>query len=255
MGFRTGYTLGAVSSSSAKADKKGAFSVMASLIGNSISVPVLQWVLAQLAVQLGFLCRMPTRRELREGKAHLLVTTEDPGVGHSGTTSGRGYSPEEALVVYLTSRAGSKGSDVRITTGELLAPSKVRFQTVRPEWWNWRVAVSAPWREAQHINVLETHGALLDLIRCTRKITALGTRYVVLLDSYVALGVLSKRRSSSHKIQRVLRRFDALELASGVRPFFAYIRSFLNPADRPSRRPPVRRPAGESPTRKICRRR
>ena len=75
------------------------------------------------------------------------------------------------------------------------------------------------------------------------------------IDSYVALGVLSKRRSSSHKIQRVLRRFDALELASGVRPFFAYIRSSLNPADRPSRRPPVRRPAGESSTRKRCRRR
>ena len=85
MGFPTGYTLGATSSSAAKADPFGTFAVRASLVGNSISVFVLQWVLAQLATQLGFRSHMPTRRELREGRARDLVTLEDPGAGHSGT--------------------------------------------------------------------------------------------------------------------------------------------------------------------------
>ena len=130
----------------------------------------------------------------------------------------------------------------------------MRFQTVRSSWWHWRAVICAPWHGAhQHINVLETQAALLDLLRRTRKASALGSRYLVLLDSYVALGVLCKRRSSSRNIQRVLRRFDALELASSVRPFFAYVRSSLNPADRPSRRPLVRRPLGQ-PEQKRCRR-
>ena len=76
----------------------------------------------------------------------------------------------------------------------------------------------------------------MDLQRRTRTRASIGGRYLVLLDSYVALGVLSKKRSSSRRLHKVLRRFDALELAGGMKPYFAYVRSAKNPADRPSRR-------------------
>lgn len=57
----------------------------------------------------------------------------------------------------------------------------------------------------------------------------------MLLDSTAAFGVLSKKRSSSHKLQRVIQRYDALELAAFVKPYYAFVRFHLNPADRPSR--------------------
>ena len=76
----------------------------------------------------------------------------------------------------------------------------------------------------------------MDLQRRTRRRSSIGGRYLVLLDSYVALGVLSKKRSSSRRLNTVLRRFDALELAGSMKPYFAYVRSAKNPADRPSRR-------------------
>ena len=141
-----------------------------------------------------------------------------------------------------------------IATGEMLSPMRVRFQSVRPELWHWKVAISTPWREHSHVNVLEVLAGLLDLIRRTRKKSELGHRYLVLLDSYVALGVLSKRRSSSYKLQRVLRRFAAIELAAGTCPFFCYVRSAFNPADRPSRRPPAHRSAWSGIPPKKCRR-
>jgi hypothetical protein len=76
MGFKRGYTLGAVPSGMAKDNPRKAFSVRASLIGNSISVPVAEWLLAQLAVHLGLMTRMPTRGELRDGSAKQLVSPE-----------------------------------------------------------------------------------------------------------------------------------------------------------------------------------
>ena len=243
MGFKRGYTLGAIPSGMAKNNPRKAFSVRSSIIGNSISVPVAEWLLAQLAVHLGLMTRMPTRGELRDGSAKQLVSPEPEVLDGSGGTAERGYSLEEQMVVFLTSRCGSKGSDVRLSIGELSAPSKVRFKTMRPEWWSWRSCISACWRRPSHINVLETQAALLDLERRTRRRGDLNTRFLVLLDSYVALGVLRKRRSSSRHIQRVLRRYDSLGLASQCRPFFAYIRSSFNPADRPSRRGPAGRSA------------
>ena len=243
MGFKRCYTLGAVPSGMANDNPRKAFSVRASLVGNSISVPVAEWLLAQLAVHVGLMSRMPTRAELRDGSAKRLVAPEPEVLDGSGGTAERRYSLEEQMVVFLTSRCGSRGSDVRLSTGELAAPSNIRFKTMRPEWWSWKSRISTGWRRASHINVLETQAALLDLERRTRRLADLNTSFLVLLDTYVALGVLSKRRSSSKQIQRVLRRYDSLELASQCRPFFAYIRSSFNPADRPSRRGPAGRSA------------
>ena len=38
----------------------------------------------------------------------------------------------------LMSQEGSRGSDVRRTTGQLTAPTKVRFQHINVGWWEWR---------------------------------------------------------------------------------------------------------------------
>ena len=142
------------------------------------------------------------------------------------------------------SMSGNRGSDVRLTTGLLTSPTKMRFQHINPGWWKWKELFGYDFKESAHINELEIRAALTDLKRRTR--TRLGTRHLVLLDSFVGLGVLTKKRSSSVRLQRVVRKYDALELASFSRPYFAYIRSHLNPADKPSRRREGRRPRAMS---------
>ena len=54
MGMPSGYTAAAVPSSKAKADKRAAFAVRASLCGNAMHVRKLEWILCQLAVELGY---------------------------------------------------------------------------------------------------------------------------------------------------------------------------------------------------------
>ena len=68
-----------------------------------------------------------------------------------------------------------------------------------------------------------------------RTVRRLHTKSLHLLDSAVSLGVISKRRSSSVRLHRVIRRLNAVELASLSQTVYAFVRSELNPADAPSR--------------------
>ena len=61
-----------------------------------------------------------------------------------------------------------------------------------------------------------------------------------MLDSSVAQGVLTKHRSTSFQLQRVVRRQCAVELIAQIKPIYAFVRSSMNPADWPSRRPYAR---------------
>jgi len=61
-------------------------------------------------------------------------------------------------------------------------------------------------------------------------------RLLVLCDSQVALGAVSKGRSSSQPLLRRLRALAALVMASGLCVTVRWIPTDLNPADEPSRR-------------------
>ena len=74
MGFPERYKLNAMSSGAAKAQPRLAFSTRCSLIGESMSVYCLSSMLATLAVQFGFLGRMPSRREVGERQGCFCVT-------------------------------------------------------------------------------------------------------------------------------------------------------------------------------------
>ena len=56
------------------------------------------------------------------------------------------------------------------------------------------------------------------------------------MDSQVAIAVLAKGRSSSWKLNQVLRRVGALTVAAGFAPAYGYCMSEWNPSDVPSRR-------------------
>ncbi len=107
--------------------------------------------------------------------------------------------------------------------------------TVEAKWWKWKTVAQNVWTEQAHINELELCAAFMMLRWRLRSQKALGKRALALLDSAVSIAVLSKKRSSSFQLHRVVRRINARELASGSHVAYAFVRSADNPADAPSR--------------------
>jgi hypothetical protein len=109
----------------------------------------------------------------------------------------------------------------------------------------WRVALSGRWERTcdpgacpqapEHINCLEVRTAGYGIGWALRNFCRFDSRFVMLLDSSVALGALTKGRSSSFPVLRCVRRISALLLATGVRPLYRFVESEANPADLPSR--------------------
>lgn len=100
---------------------------------------------------------------------------------------------------------------------------------------SWRTILSHPWSWQQHINLQEIQAALMGIKWILSHPHAIAKRVLLLGDSMVAIGALTKGRSSSFSILRLLRRFAALSLASGLLVTFRYIPTDVNPADGPSR--------------------
>ena len=147
----------------------------------------------------------------------------------------RGFSEAEALLLQLWRGITHRGSDVRLTTGEPMRPSQFPRQSIDPRWWQWRTLVRAQWREHAHINELEARAALMALQWRCRAAKRFGKRWLILLDSFVSIGVLTKPRSTSYRLNRVVRKLAVLELASFTQTSFGFARSHLNPADYGSR--------------------
>ena len=63
----------------------------------------------------------------------------------------------------------------------------------------------------------------------------LQSRFSHLTDSLVCLHALTRGRSSSRRLRRTMSRVNALILASGIHPFWGYVHTEQNPADKPSR--------------------
>ena len=77
-------------------------------------------------------------------------------------------------------------------------------------------------------------------------ISGASERFVVLLDSSVGKGALSKGRSSSRALQPLLRRSASIQLAGGLYPAYCFAPTRLNIADDPSRDVCLRAPAKHS---------
>jgi hypothetical protein len=98
-----------------------------------------------------------------------------------------------------------------------------------------RVVISHAWMREEHINALELRAANVAVRWILSSPKSIGSRIVMLSDSQVAVGSLSKGRSSSPVILRRLRATAALLLGSGTQLYSHWIPSKANPADGPSR--------------------
>ena len=131
-----------------------------------------------------------------------------------------------------------------------MRPNQWPRRFIDPAKWSWYPILSHPYRDAEHINILEVRAAHLMLRWRSRTPVRIGTRFFHLLDSQVALAVLCKGRSSSRQMNRLLKRIGALTVAAGFLPAWGYCMSQWNPSDKGSRRYEGRHaPSGARPRR------
>jgi hypothetical protein len=103
----------------------------------------------------------------------------------------------------------------------------------RPERWK-KVAV-VRWQREEHVNVGEARALLLAVRHSSRSSEIRGRRVLILSDSLVVVGSISKGRSSSYPINRQCRRACAHAVLWGTRFLVRYVSTHRNPADGPSR--------------------
>lgn len=104
----------------------------------------------------------------------------------------------------------------------------------------WSTVISSPWRNMEHINELELRAVLLALHWALSYPSSHSSRVYLLVDSTVTLFALWKGRCSSPRLLIILRKINALLLASGVTLLTGWLPTDINPADAPSRLQTVR---------------
>ncbi len=110
------------------------------------------------------------------------------------------------------------------------------------------IALSSKWtqescwtfRKESHINILEMAAVLRLVQRSSDSCKA--RRIVCMVDSHVAKGAASKGRTASLGLGSVLRRLNALCVASSSFLCISYVPTRLNPADDPTRDRSIRHP-------------
>jgi len=101
--------------------------------------------------------------------------------------------------------------------------------------WPWRVRAAYD-VVPDHINILELAALVGFVTRRCRSASNFHQRIVAFLDNQAACGAVAKGRSSSRRMNRLLRRLAAHLFAADVYLAPRYLASDVNPADPPSRR-------------------
>ena len=99
---------------------------------------------------------------------------------------------------------------------------------------SWKTCLRHVFRFANHINVLEAQAVLLWLKRIVKQNIS-GKRILVLIDSAVVKGAVTKGRSSSVILNRVIRQMAGLALSYGLFLEVVWLPTWANPSDAPSR--------------------
>ena len=200
-----------------------------SLIGNSWNVMVVTWLLGQLCHPLG-LTKIHTVKQVIEqttpgSPQSLRGFLQRLPIKQFRTTSSNlssSYSCAKTLYVHKHQRGGH--------------PHRLRA-SIPAKLWKWRSIAGWAWKSQEaHINELELRAVLTTLSWRLERRRETQCRFIHLVDSLVCLHCLSRGRSSSKKLRRVLSQINALILCADAHPVWAYVATKQNPADRPSRR-------------------
>ncbi len=237
MGFPVNYTQLCMAKNNRRGEKY--LDTRHSLLGNTWSVPVVAWFIAQLLAPRG-LCQVHPPQaiinKLNAGncvdlQSRLLRLPLRPIRGSGGD------GDEQQLSFKLSNLVSVKGEDIMLTAS---TQEQVKFHRLRASvpgrLWKWKIVTGWKWKgSSEHINVLEMRAILTTIRWRVEKKQMRKKRFIHLTDSLVCLHALSRGRSSSRKLRRTICRINALLLVSGCQPFWGYIHTDQNPADKPSR--------------------
>ena len=67
------------------------------------------------------------------------------------------------LTRFLLTKVNHTGSDVRVTTGQIMAPKAFPRQSASPQWREWKHVFHNRWEVKEHINLLEMRAIMLAL--------------------------------------------------------------------------------------------
>ena len=108
----------------------------------------------------------------------------------------------------------------------------------------WKESSRWLFHKEEHNNILEGRAGVGAAVMVSADPQAMRSRVLLISDSQVVIGVMSKGRSSVHALNHLARRVAAISFATGARFYWRYIRTHRNHADAPSRQ----RPFGILPT-------
>ena len=184
-----------------------------------------QHLAKRMGVAPGF--RMPLRLTAKLAQRLVYGSPESSLLDKSKTLSD--------LNRFLLRKTNHTGSDIRVISGDIYNSKAFPRQSIAADWWSWEHAFARPWKRRAHINVLELETILWGIKFQVENLHLSDARIFQVTDSYICISVVSKGRSSSKQLQRVLRKISALLLAHGLFLIIAHVESTENPTDAMSR--------------------
>eukprot|EP00435_Cladocopium_sp_Y103_P020999 s1020_g5.t1 len=142
---------------------------------------------------------------------------------------------EQDHLAKLVRHVSTRGCDIKLQVD----PEDGQFTLMAPYpafVWLWRTLVAYRWSSEQHINCLEVAAFLVEIRRRARDITCHQARFINVTDSQVTFHALTKGRSSSPRLNRLIRRVAAVSFAADLAPFHLWTISKWNFADHGSRK-------------------
>ena len=239
MGYGSSHTSLAFSASKAKSNKTDFEDERCSLLGDSFSIYSFMVIAAYAAYPWMKTIRieqMNQRTGLQPGASLNLDFTWP--LGHTlppDCMAAKRFSVD-ALNLQLLRRTDHTGSDVRIVTGEILNKKCFPRESVQSQWWKWRQVFNVHWSQTEQINALEARSIYLSLLWKARERHFCNRRLFHLTDSYVAMSILAKGRTSSFALQPIVRKVSALLLGGSAWLILGHVDSADNPTDEGSRR-------------------
>ena len=140
-----------------------------------------------------------------------------------------------ALHSALLRRVNHTGSDIRVSTGAIINPKAYPRQSACSSWWKWSKVFACRWARSDHINSLELRSIVHSLEWRIRHLNETQLRVVHLTDSYVAMAIISKGRTSANLLKPLLARLAVLLLAWDLQLLVGHVESTDNPTDHASR--------------------
>ena len=184
-------------------------------------------------VEAAVLCPLAVM-ELSAPWARTIHTTDAAGTGGHGLAYS--YADKDLVQAWSQSCSWRGGySHLQHERGSDPCPLVIADLPLHKRFWH---EVSRPGGRS-HINLEEFDAQNWSLERRLLSFGQIGARCLEGGDSAVAVSAAIKGRSSSWLVHRRCRTQMALCLAGGLIPMRFYMRSALNPADRPSRRAPL----------------